>query len=120
MSLSYEQAVAALYQAAPESFVAERKRLTTELKTAGDKTGAAALAKLPRPTITAWAVNQLWWRERDEFEELFASALQGGKRQRSGPGVEVHHPAHDAPFLPRNDAARRNDCIAYGNGSPTR
>jgi len=80
MSLSYEQAVSALYQAPFESFVTERKRLAGELKSEGDKAGAAGLAKLARPSISAWAVNQLWWHAREAFEELFetAAALRKG------------------------------------------
>ena len=46
-------------QAVPlEDFVAERKRLAKELRTAGDKAGAAELAKLPKPTPAAWALNR--------------------------------------------------------------
>ncbi len=79
--MRYEQAVAALYQAPLETFVAERKRLAAELKGSGDKDGAARLAKLARPPISAWAVNQLYWRERDDFEALLESAerMRGGE-----------------------------------------
>jgi hypothetical protein len=38
--------------------VAERRQLAGELKAAGDK-DAAKLAKLARPPISAWAVDQL-------------------------------------------------------------
>jgi hypothetical protein len=73
---SYEQAVTALYRAPHESFVSERRRLAGELKTEGDKPGAAQLAKLGRPPISAWAVNQLWWHARDAFDDLFETAAQ--------------------------------------------
>jgi hypothetical protein len=76
MAKGYEQAVAALYQGPLETFVAERKRLSGELKGAGDKDGSAKLAKLARPPISAWVVNQLYWRERDSFDELLESAAQ--------------------------------------------
>jgi hypothetical protein len=76
MATSYEQAVSALYQGPLESFVAERKRLAAELKGAGDKDGANRLSKLARPPISAWVVNQLYWRERDSFDELLASAAE--------------------------------------------
>lgn len=81
----YEQAVSTLYQAAHESFVSERTRLAAELKASGDKASAAKLAKLGRPTISAWAVNQLWWHSRAAFDELFASAkqLRAGKHSAS-------------------------------------
>lgn len=76
MPRTYEQSVAELYQAAPEQFVAERKRLAAELKTGGDKESAKRLEKLPRPSLSAWAVNQLWWQARADFEELFQSAAR--------------------------------------------
>ena len=80
MALTYEAAVATLYQAPQSAFVAERKRLAAELKAGGDKAGAAGLAKLGRPTLSAWAVNQLWWKARAPFEALLAT----GARLREG------------------------------------
>jgi len=76
MGTSYEQAVTALYRAPLESFVTERRRLAGELKATGDKSGAAQLAKLARPPISAWVVNQLWWHAREAFDELFETAAQ--------------------------------------------
>jgi hypothetical protein len=73
---SYDSAVAELYQAPHASFVEERKRLAADLKASGDKAGAAQLAKLGRPPISAWVVNQLWWHARDAFDALFASAAR--------------------------------------------
>jgi hypothetical protein len=86
VALSHADAVATLYQSSQEAFVSERKRLATELKASGDKAGAARLAKLGRPTLSAWAVNQLWWRARSLFEELLGSSarLRRGDRSASG------------------------------------
>jgi hypothetical protein len=77
---SYDDALAALYRAPLDEFVAERKRLALELTRAGDKSSAALLSKNPRPSVSAWVVNQLWHEAREEFDELFAS----GARVRSG------------------------------------
>src|SRR5262249_47440825 len=74
--MRYEDAVESLFQAPHEEFVTERKRLAGELKAAGDKVGAGKLAKLARPPISAWIVDQLWWRARDAFEALFTAAEQ--------------------------------------------
>jgi hypothetical protein len=86
MANEYETAVATLYQAPHAAFVDERKRLAAELKAAGDKAGAAQLAKLGRPPISAWVVNQLWWHARDAFDALFAAAarLRDGDLGASG------------------------------------
>ena len=77
---AYDDAIAALYQTSVENFVAERKRLVGELRSAGDRDGAAALAKRARPTLSAWAVNQLYWRARESFDAMLATAarLRGG------------------------------------------
>lgn len=80
MALSYEEAVPELYRAPLDQFVSERKRLAGELKLAGDKAGAARLAKLGRPPLSVWAVNQLWWDCREAFEQLLAT----GARLRAG------------------------------------
>jgi|GEM_PF-847471 len=89
--MTYDDAVTALYQASVEAFVAERKRLAGELKAGGDKTGAAKLAKLGRPTLSAWAVNQLWWHARDVFEALFETAerIRGGELAAQVPHREA-------------------------------
>lgn len=76
MALGYEDAVAELFQTPHAAFVGERKRLGNELKAAGDKAGAARLAKLTRPPISAWVVNQLWWHARDAFDTLLATAAR--------------------------------------------
>jgi hypothetical protein len=80
-AMRYDDAVASLYQAPVDQFVTERKRLAGELKAAGDKAGAAQLAKLARPPVSAWAVDQLWWQARPAFDALFETAarLRDGK-----------------------------------------
>lgn len=65
-----EDGVEALYGLDPNDFVAGRNDLVKGLKKAGDKTLAAEVAKLKRPTPAAWAVNQLARRHREELEEL--------------------------------------------------
>lgn len=80
MAASYDDVVTELHQAPHTAFVTERKRLAGELKAAGDKEGAARLAKLPRPPVSAWVVNQLWWHARDAFEAMLA----GAERLRAG------------------------------------
>src|SRR5262245_14621923 len=74
------QAVETLYRAPLPEFVSERKRLAAALRAAGDESAAKDLAGRRRPTASAWAVNQLYWRERDGFDALLA----GGARLRKG------------------------------------
>jgi len=86
VTTAYDQAAELLYQGPHESFVAKRQQLAAELKAAGDKLNAARFAKLPRPSLSAWAVNQLWWHARAAFDELFETAEQvrAGKAPASG------------------------------------
>lgn len=78
-----DEALEALYRAPLARFVAERGRLVAELRAAGDRAAAAAIAKRRRPTTSAWAVNQLYWHARDLFDLLLAAAarLRTGDRE---------------------------------------
>src|SRR6185503_19788405 len=78
-----------LYRAPHGDFVAERKRLAAQAKAAGHTEQASQIGKLGRPSIYAWAVNQLWWQERERFEALIEAAgrvkrgeREAGKRHR--------------------------------------
>src|SRR5580765_4234515 len=78
-----EDQVAQLYGLPPNEFVPHRDVLVRELRKAGDKDRAAEVAKLKRPTVGAWAVNQLARRNRKELDLL----LDAGHRLRTG---QVH------------------------------
>lgn len=69
-----DTALAELYQAPLDQFIAERKRLAGELKAAGDAAAAKELGTRAKPPVSAWVTNQLWWHARDAFDELMASA----------------------------------------------
>ena len=89
--MTFDDAVQELFQAPHAAFVTERKRLAGELKEAGDKAGSTKLGKINRPPISAWAVNQLWWQERDAFDNLLSTA----ERLREGDlgGTAAHREA---------------------------
>jgi hypothetical protein len=81
----YDEATEALYRAPLSDFVVERKRLAGELKAKGDKDAAARVSKLARPPVSAWVVNQLWWREQEAFQALLSAAarVKVGDREAS-------------------------------------
>jgi len=54
-----QTAVDQLHAVPLEDFVAERKRLAKELRSGGDRDAAAELAKLPKPSAPAWALNHV-------------------------------------------------------------
>ena len=52
-----------LYQIGLEAFIAERNALAKTSR-------HAALKSLPKPSVPAWAVNQIYWHERAIFDRL--------------------------------------------------
>jgi hypothetical protein len=54
-----EDAVAGLYRLPLAEFVAARDQLARQLRAAGDREAARRVAALRRPSISAWAANQL-------------------------------------------------------------
>jgi hypothetical protein len=74
------RAAEVLYGASLRGFVEDRKRLAAEARQAGDRPAAAVIARLPRPSMSAWVVNQLHRQAGAELEALF----QAGARLREG------------------------------------
>jgi hypothetical protein len=80
-------AAAELYWADPEAFTERRKALAAEAKTAGDKSAAAAIAALRKPTRAAWVVNRLARADPDAPARLAALAaeLRAAEQAKDGP-----------------------------------
>ena len=84
-SESAETAGDELYAEPLESFTSARNQLARALREAGDKDAAARVAALRKPTVAAWAVNQLSRRHRREVDLLLDAghrlidAQQGGR-----------------------------------------
>lgn len=78
--------MAELFEVPPEEFVARRDQLVRELRQAGDKAAAGEVKALRRPTVAAWAVNQLAARHPEQLSELVA--LGGRLRAAHGALLE--------------------------------
>ena len=91
-----QQSLQALYTAPLASFITERNRLATALRAAGKGDAAKEIARHRRPTVSAWAVNQLYWHERGAFDALLAAAtrLRKGDLKETGPYREALREAH--------------------------
>ncbi len=76
--MTLDDALDHLYGVDPAEFVAERKRLARELKNAGDTASADTIAKTRKPTVAAWALNQLARNQRRDVDLL----LDAGHRLR--------------------------------------
>ncbi|HZL17906.1 MAG TPA: hypothetical protein VFG23_09190 [Polyangia bacterium] len=61
-----------LFAAPLKTFVAERKRLADQLEASGKSQAAKELGKTPRPSVSAWIVNQLARQDGPLLRELAA------------------------------------------------
>src|SRR4029453_9030946 len=89
MSLSIselEAAIDRLYQGPIAEFTQARNTLAAECKAAGDKAGAARVKELTKPSAVAWAVNQLYWRDRERFDALAQAMAELAAAQREALG----------------------------------
>ncbi|HWB81895.1 MAG TPA: hypothetical protein VG755_43330, partial [Nannocystaceae bacterium] len=71
-----ERHAGTLYAGRLAEFVAERNRLSAHVKVAGDAELAKAIKALPKPSATAWAIDQLWWHDRASLDTLFEAAAE--------------------------------------------
>ena len=62
-----------LYQRPLDEFVAARNALAAQLKREGRADESAAVKSLTRPTASAWALNQVYWRARELHDRLIAA-----------------------------------------------
>lgn len=95
------EALDELYRTPPEGFVARRTELAKERTTAGDKAGAKELKAAKRPTVAAWAINQL----RDSVPDLVDEACELAE---TGRAVLTGEQAGDARAL----ASQRRTLVA--------
>jgi hypothetical protein len=82
-----DAAIDQLFAAPLKTFVAERKRLADGLKASGNPRAAKELAKTPRPSVSAWIVNQLARQDGPllrDFAEL-TDRLRGAQGQLARP-----------------------------------
>src|SRR5437879_13872993 len=84
-SLMEPPGVDALYGEPLDTFIAARNALAKALVQAADREGAAVVKALRKPSVAAWALNQLSHTRPAEVERLLAA------------GAEPRHPPHDAP-----------------------
>ena len=75
-----------LYALPPDRFIAARDEAVAQARAAGDREGAARLAKLRRPTVAAWLVNLLALHRPEQVGELLdlASALRDAQHRLRG------------------------------------
>jgi hypothetical protein len=75
-----------LYGIAPDEFVAVRSQLVKELRAHGDAELAAQVARLRRPSVAAWSVNQAARTDPSRVTRLFAAG-EGLGRATGGQAI---------------------------------
>jgi len=87
-----------LYRLPLGEFVQERNALAAALKKSGDPEAAKQVRELTKPTASAWAVNQLYWRARPELEHLITASDRYRRAQGAalaGDGSELSEAERD-------------------------
>jgi hypothetical protein len=79
MKNKLEDEIDALFTLPLPEFTSVRNTLAARLKKDGQRDEADRVKLLAKPPVSTWAVNQLYWNHRDEFEQLIAT----GKRFHS-------------------------------------
>ena len=77
--------VDALFQLPLPEFTAARNALASRLKKNGHAEQADAVKGLLKPPISAWAVNQLFWKHRTAFDKL----LDAGQKFRTAQAAQL-------------------------------
>lgn len=80
--MDLDEALDELYAADPDDFVDRREQLARQRKDAGAAEDAKALSSMRKPTLPAWAVNQLARRRPQELERLIDAAGRVERAQR--------------------------------------
>ena len=84
-----EDDVDALFRLPLAEFTGARNGLASQLKKSGRSDDAARVKALAKPSVSAWAVNQLYWNHREAFDKLIASGERFHKAQTSRSASKV-------------------------------
>jgi len=72
-----------LYQLPLSEFTGGRNALATRLRKSGKASDADEVRSLVKPSIPAWAVNQVYWKHRPAFDRLLTAGDRLRKAQSS-------------------------------------
>lgn len=106
---AFSEALHRLYAAPLEEFVALRRELAASLRAAGDPEAARKMAAAPKPTRTAWALDQIAHHRPELVEAMLgardaalsvqkkgeATAIRAAIRESRARTTEVLHAARD-------------------------
>ena len=78
-----EDDVDALFKLPLAEFTGARNNLAARLKREGRANDSSLVKALAKPSISAWAVNQLHWNHREAFDRLLATSQRFRQSQTS-------------------------------------
>jgi hypothetical protein len=84
-----EDDVDALFRLSVTEFTAARNALAAQLKKGGRRDESDRVKALAKPSISAWAVNQLYWKHREAFDRLIATGQRFRQAQISSRAGKV-------------------------------
>src|SRR5215813_6651115 len=82
---SLENDIDALFKLPLAEFTDARNALAARLKKSGRANEGTLVKALTKPSISAWAVNQLYWKHRQAFDQLIAA----GQRVRQAQAGKI-------------------------------
>lgn len=80
---SFDDELDRLYRLPLGEFIQARNQLAAALKKSGDGDAAKRVRELPKPSASAWAVNQLYWTAKTELDQLIAASENYRRAQKS-------------------------------------
>src|SRR5437764_14387939 len=89
-TMQFEEDVDALFTLPLAEFIGARKALAARLKKAGHGDEANQVKALAKPSISAWAVNQLYWHHREVFDQLISMGQRFRKAQTARKIADIH------------------------------
>jgi len=101
---NFEEDIDRLFKLPLADFTAARNTLAKRLKKAARADDAERVMSLAKPPVSAWAVNQLYWRHRETFDALIAA----GKQLRSAHALQLTNKPADT----RGPSAARREALA--------
>lgn len=90
-----EDAIDDLYRGPRERFIESRNALSARLQTLGLRELSATVRALAKPSVSAWTVNQLWWKHREAYDALHAAGAELAALQRQAVSI-AGQPANEA------------------------
>lgn len=78
-----------LFKLSLSEFTDARNKLGARLKKDGNANEAARVKALSKPSVSAWAVNQLYWQHREDFDRLLSAGNRFRQAQTSRSASKV-------------------------------